>query len=165
MIEIRREIQTPEYTEGYIYVDGVEIGQTLELPWRNNKTDISCIPACTDAYRLVKREWGKFARAYKKRWGHDGSLQIKVVAGRKVILIHTGTATEHTLGCVLVGLKAGDGRLRKSRDTYAALWDALEPHWEAHEDVGIPISVYRDFPEIECEMTLQERMAIKPEDL
>lgn len=164
MIEIRRLIQNEHYTEGKLSVAGELIGDTLELPWRNNERNISCIPSAINAYRLVKRKVGRFYEAYRDRWGHDGSLQIKPVNGRSVILTHTGTKIAHTRGCPLTGQKLEDGRLWKSRDTYSDFWDALEPHWKDFEDVGIPISVWMDHDE-ETEMDWRERLTIEADKL
>lgn len=166
MIKIQRAISTPHYTEGKIFVGDELIGDTLELPWRNNQTDVSCIPAATAAYRLVKRAVGRFAAAYRKRWGHDGSLEIKFVNGRLVILIHTGVSVQDTLGCPLVGQKLEPGRLWKSRDTYSDLWDALEPHWADFGEDGIPLEVSPAIClEGEAEFSMNERLLMKPEEL
>ena len=64
---------------------------TLELPWRDNKKNISCIP--TGVYKVKKR--------YSEK--HKNHLHITGVTGRSYILIHSGNYNTHTLGCVLVG--------------------------------------------------------------
>lgn len=164
MIQIKRLLQDDLCTEGKLFAFGEYIGDTLELPWKNNREDVSCIPTAINAYRLVKRKVGRFARAYKERWGHDGSLQIKPVNGRTVILMHTGIKLAHTLGCPLVGKKLDRALLHESRNTYSDFWDALEPHWEDYEDVGIPVQVWTDHDE-ETEVDWHERMSMRPEDL
>ena len=64
---------------------------TLELPWKDNQKQISCIP--TGIYKVKKR----FSKKYKNH------LHITEVTGRSYILIHSGNFNTHTLGCVLVG--------------------------------------------------------------
>lgn len=64
---------------------------TLELPWKENKTNISCIP--TGIYQVKKR----YSKKYKNH------LHITEVGGRSHILIHSGNYNTDTLGCVLVG--------------------------------------------------------------
>ena len=68
---------------------------SLELPARNNTTNISRIPAGT--YPLVKR--------WSKKYGDH--LYIQDVDGRKMILIHPGNTFLDTRGCVLVGNDLG----------------------------------------------------------
>ena len=64
---------------------------TLELPWRENKTNISCIP--TGIYQVKQR----YSKKYKNH------LHITDVTGRSHILLHSGNYNTDTLGCVLVG--------------------------------------------------------------
>lgn len=76
---------------------------TLELPWLNNQTQISCIPP--GIYTVTKRWSQKF----------KNHLHITNVKDREWILIHSGNYNRDILGCVLVGsdLKDidGDGEL------------------------------------------------------
>lgn len=88
---------------------------TLELPWKDNKRNISCIPE--GDYQVEKRYSGKFKRHF----------HITDVEGRKWILIHAGNYYTDVRGCVLVGrdLKEinGDGIMDvvKSKDAMADL--------------------------------------------
>lgn len=65
--------------------------KTLELPWKDNKRQVSCIPK--GEYEVVFRDKGKFRRHY----------HVKNVPGRTWILIHTGNYHSQILGCILVG--------------------------------------------------------------
>lgn len=100
-----------------------------ELPWRANKTDMSCIPC--GAYHCT-REW--FEDFKTPHWGY----RVHDVPGRTGIRIHRGNhAGDKTLGwksdvlgCVLPGLRAGvmpatfkDGR--PPRDQEAAINSAV----------------------------------------
>jgi hypothetical protein len=64
---------------------------TLELPYLDNKKQISCILA--GVYKCVKR-WSK---KYGWHW------HVLDVEGRTLILIHFGNYFNETLGCILVG--------------------------------------------------------------
>lgn len=64
---------------------------TLELPWKDNKTDISCIP--TGTYTVKRR----YSKKYKNH------LHITEVTDRTHILVHAGNYNKDTKGCVLVG--------------------------------------------------------------
>lgn len=64
---------------------------TLELPWRDNQDNISCIP--TGVYDVKPYSSEKFPNVY----------QIMQVPNRDAILIHIGNYAGDTHGCVLVG--------------------------------------------------------------
>lgn len=69
---------------------------TLELPWKNNQFQISCIPEGT--YKVVRRSSAKFKNHF----------HITNVADRSLILIHTGNYYTDILGCILVGKGLAD---------------------------------------------------------
>lgn len=64
---------------------------TLELPWRDNADNISCIPI--GIYDVEPYTSEKFPNVY----------QIKNVPNRDAILIHVGNYAGDTHGCVLIG--------------------------------------------------------------
>ncbi len=70
--------------------------KTLELPFRNNKRRVSCIPEGT--YQVVPRRSKKYGLHY----------HVTNVPGRDFILIHTGNFTSQILGCILPGLEFAD---------------------------------------------------------
>jgi len=65
--------------------------KTLELPWKNNKKRISCIPV--GDYRVKKRKSQKYGNHFN----------ILDVDNRSYILIHNGNFNHQTKGCVLIG--------------------------------------------------------------
>lgn len=73
-----------------------EIFTTLELPWRNNERNNSCI--LSGYYTVDPRESSKFGK----------HLIINNTSPREAILMHVGNAPESTQGCVLVGTGYGD---------------------------------------------------------
>jgi hypothetical protein len=78
---------------------------TIELPWRNNEVNRSCIPEGT--YVLKRRYSTKF------RW----HIEIKDVPGRSYILIHPANhAARELKGCIApVLLLTGPGTGEESR--------------------------------------------------
>ena len=76
---------------------------TMELPWKDNQGNISCIPA--GEYTVTIRKSPKYGTIY---W-------ILEVEGRKYILIHSGNyggdislgLKTHTKGCILLGKSKG----------------------------------------------------------
>ncbi|MFV0481342.1 MAG: DUF5675 family protein [Campylobacteraceae bacterium] len=64
---------------------------TLELPWRDNKPNISCIP--TGEYKVKPR----ISNKYGKHFYLEGTKP------RTHILIHAGNFYTQTEGCILLG--------------------------------------------------------------
>lgn len=69
---------------------------TLELPWKNNSREISCIP--TGTYDVVPR----FTKKYKNHF------HVLNVPKRSYVLLHHGNFPKNTLGCILCGLEKFD---------------------------------------------------------
>lgn len=64
---------------------------TLELPWKDNKRQISCIPE--GEYKVIPRESPKFKKHF----------HVLDVPGREYILIHPGNYYTQIRGCILPG--------------------------------------------------------------
>ena len=69
---------------------------TLELPWKDNERQISCIPK--GSYEVKLRWSPKYGTHY----------HVLNVPNRDLILIHSGNFTKDTKGCILVGKKFAD---------------------------------------------------------
>ena len=69
---------------------------TLERPWLDNRTGVSCIPA-PGTYHAVWRQRPNKRHTY---WLHD-------VPDRTWILIHSGNVVAHVQGCIMLGLSRG----------------------------------------------------------
>ena len=101
-VYLLRTRQSDQGTEGILITDGF-MCKTLELPWRQNKRSISCIPA--GEYNVKIRQSPKYGSVY---W-------ITSVPNRTWILIHAGNWAgdrdkgfkTHVNGCVLLGKKHG----------------------------------------------------------
>jgi len=108
----------------------------LELPWRNNKRSVSCIPAGT--YKLNYRRSPIVERTSEFKFGYE----VADVPGRSYIMIHPGNWPENTNGCLLPGQEPQDigGRLGvpSSRAVFTQLMnridsDKIEIVWELDE--------------------------------
>lgn len=94
----------PKQTIGHLYVE--EDGKTifscasLELPWLENRRNISCVPEAT--YIVKKR---KAAESPSRNYDH---FILQNVPNRSYILIHTGNFKYHVKGCILVGESHSD---------------------------------------------------------
>lgn len=95
----------PAGTNGIIGVDGRDICGTIELPWRDNRRNVSCIPE--GCYRLELYRSRKF--------GH--CLAVTGIPGRQGILIHPANDAANELrGCIATVTKhTGDGKGMHSR--------------------------------------------------
>ena len=113
-----------EFVRGKLTVDNGFSCDTLELPWRNNASQVSCIP--TGTYKVIPRTSPKYG----------DHLHVTGVNGRDLILIHWGnyagsvnpkTGTPDIKGCILVGYGYadldGDGlpEIVRSKDAFKAL--------------------------------------------
>ena len=85
----------PDAILGVLCFDETARLVTLELPYRNNATDISCIPAGN--YKCKPVDSPKFG----KTW------QVLNVPKREHILFHRGNTHKDTHGCILIGQKFG----------------------------------------------------------
>lgn len=93
-------------TNGTLFIDGKFFCYTIELPWRDNKRNISCIPE--GAYEIEPR--------FSKKFQHH--LIVKDVSGRSFILIHPANdANKELLGCIApVTYLSGIGKGTYSRN-------------------------------------------------
>jgi hypothetical protein len=102
-LQIKRSSATDQGTFGVMSYEGKFICYTGELPWRDNKPQISCIPP--GAYTVEPWNSRKFPNTY----------HLKDVQGRSAILTHQGNLCgdkskgwlSHVLGCIAVGDKRG----------------------------------------------------------
>lgn len=79
----------PEGCNGAIFWQGQMICASIELPWKDNQREVSCIPE--GRYPLVKRYSPKF------KW----HLWVKEVKGRSLILMHPANDAQKELrGCI-----------------------------------------------------------------
>lgn len=100
---LQRERSTDQGTFGKLTLEKGWSCVTIELPWRDNKRQRSCIPAGT--YECSMTNSPKFGRVYT----------VKNVRGRSHILFHAGNYAgdvekgfrSDVEGCILVGSAKG----------------------------------------------------------
>lgn len=116
-------------TNGILYINNKQICFTIELPWRNNQSNISCIP--TGTYTLVKR-------TTKKRGPH---LLVKNVPNRTLILIHpANNALKELHGCIApVTTLTGEGTGTESRKACELVYTSVFAALEKGEEVRLEI--------------------------
>lgn len=117
-LSIKRYEEQSLRTFGKLYIDGIEICDTLEDTDRHLE---ECLPNITDlrkqkiyaktaiprgTYNVENYWWPKYKNYYPWLTG---------VPGFTGILIHGGMTEEHTSGCILVGTRDGD-KLVKSNE-------------------------------------------------
>ncbi len=96
MIKLLRITKTNQTFGVLLDENDLPICLTLELPWRENKRNSSCIPIGIYQCDLVKND--KFKEVY----------QISNVENRSGILIHPGNTISDSQGCILLGKEFGE---------------------------------------------------------
>ena len=111
-----RDFQDEKATLGRLLFNDVPVCYTLERPWLDNQTKISCIPLGT--YQGQVQPSPHFNRDLP---------ELLDVPGRSQILMHVGNTTKDTLGCILLGLSRNieDHSIGQSRAATQALLDQL----------------------------------------
>lgn len=127
-IEIYRKY-APKGTNGTLKVDSEELCFTIELPWKENKTGISCIPE--GKYEVKKR----FSEKYGKH------LIVCNVPDRELILFHpANNAITELRGCISpVSKITGDGTGILSRLAFNKLRDLAYSAIKNNETVTLTI--------------------------
>lgn len=100
---LTRGKSSPAGTFGVLEAPGKKRWFSLELPWKDNKRKLSCIPA--GVYVAKLRQSPRFGKVY----------HLQNVAGRSYILIHSGNYAgdvelgyrSHVEGCILLGKRVG----------------------------------------------------------
>lgn len=121
--------ESDEGTYGVIVFDGQYL-HTGELPWKDNKPNVSCIPPGT--HKVSVRVSPKYGKCY-----------VVKVGGRTYILFHQGNFfgdkslgyRSNTNGCILLGFKRGRlynqkavlaSRLARTRFETVTGWELTE---------------------------------------
>lgn len=121
-----------EGTNGTLTVGGetVPLCHTIELPWRDNQVNISCIPA--GVYPVRERYSPKF------KW----HLHVQKVPGRRLILFHpANNASLELQGCIApVTELTGPGRGDFSRHAFEKLMERVGYALRAKETIFLIIN-------------------------
>ncbi len=101
----------PGGTPGKIFSQGSLLTYSIELPWKNNHTQVSCIPE--GRYRIMQRNNEHFGAHF----------QVMDVPGREDICIHPANdAILELKGCIApVSMLMGEDRGCRSREALAKI--------------------------------------------
>jgi len=101
----------PNGTNGKLECEGKLICNTIELPWKNNETRVSCIP---EGNYFIKKRY-----SHKFQW----HLEIENVQNRSLILFHpANNALQELNGCIAPVTKlSGPGLGLMSRKAFITL--------------------------------------------
>jgi len=102
-----RDDQDTVRTLGAMFDGEDRIAETLELPWRDNRRGVSCIPEGTYECKLAHSP----SRGYDVYWLQD-------VPGRKDVQIHIGNFPKDIRGCILVGEERGKDQVAHSKRAF-----------------------------------------------
>jgi hypothetical protein len=132
-LELIREY-LPKGTNGKFYAGCEFVCCSIELPWKNNEAEVSCIPE--GRYELVKRFNKKF------QW-HLILLNVK---GREDILVHpANNAMKELKGCIAPVLKiTGPGLGSDSRKACKKIYAKVFAALDKKEKVYLTIKSKRD---------------------
>jgi RHS repeat-associated protein len=138
-INIVRESENALFTAGKIIVNVTQIGYTLELPWRENRRNVSRIPAGTYFGQV----------AYSGTFERD-VIRILNVPGREDVEIHPGNFYSSTEGCPLVGKSVGGkGFVYDSAEALDEILDIINyaKQWDSYlgEQTDITINISDNF--------------------
>lgn len=96
-MKLVRLVSSDLCTLGHLEDDeGVVICVTLELPWKGNQHEVSCIPQ--GAYPVI--------RYVSPKRGYEVPL-LEYVPDRSMIEMHIGNTVADTDGCILLGTRFG----------------------------------------------------------
>ena len=117
----------PYGTNGKLECEGKLICNTIELPWKNNETRVSCIPEGN--YFIKKRYSQKF------QW----HLEIENVQNRSLILFHpANNALQELNGCIAPVTKlSGPGLGLMSRKAFITLKRLVYKVLDTNESVEL----------------------------
>ena len=138
-LKLIRTKSNKEYTEGKLYINGVYFCDTLEDKDRGllQSMSVDTIKAIK-VYKETCIPYGKYKviLSMSKRFGKvmPELLNVKGFTG---VRIHNGVDKNSTLGCVIIGKKWQDGKVTKSRDTFAKLMQILQ---QCDEEIILIIS-------------------------
>ena len=119
----------PDGTNGKLECEGKFVCNTIELPWKNNETKVSCIP---EGKYFIKKRYSK-----KFQW----HLDVLDVKNRNLILLHpANNALQELNGCIAPVTKfSGPGLGLMSRKAFTKLKNLVYPILDKNESVELII--------------------------
>ncbi|PRZ19584.1 DUF5675 family protein [Flavobacterium granuli] len=125
MVLVLTRTYFPEGTNGKLVHEGKITCHTIELPWKDNLSQVSCIPE--GEYFLEKR--------YSSRFGWH--LEVLNVPNRSLILFHpANNALKELRGCIApVSQHSGFGLGLQSKQAFRKLQTVVYPELDAKESI------------------------------
>ena len=119
----------PNGTNGILECEGKLICLTIELPYKNNETKVSCIP---EGKYFIKKRYSK-----KFQW----HLEISNVENRNLILFHpANNALQELNGCIAPVTKlSGPGLGLMSRKAFSKLKNLVYTILDKNENLELVI--------------------------
>ena len=119
----------PDGTNGKLECEGKLICLTIELPWKNNETKVSCVP---EGKYFIKKRYSK-----KFQW----HLEVLDVKNRSLILFHSANnALQELNGCIAPVTKfSGPGLGLQSQNVFTKLKKLVFKVLDLDEEVSIII--------------------------
>lgn len=119
----------PAGTNGSLSIDGEVLCFTIELPWRYNRRNVSCIPE------------GNYALAIRLTPDRGMHLHLLHVKDRSLILFHAGNdAAKDLKGCIApVTALTGPGTGIHSQQALEKLEDLVFPYLSTEQSVKLQI--------------------------
>lgn len=132
MVLVLTRTYFPEGTNGKLVYQGRLICYTIELPYKNNQSQVSCIPE--GEYFIEKR--------YSKRFGWH--FEILDIPNRSLILFHpANNALTELRGCIApVSQLSGPGYGVQSKKAFEKLKMLVYPELEAKESILLLVQSY-----------------------
>lgn len=87
-VRVKRISSMPEGVFGVLIIDNWPVCVTLELPWKDNLPEVSCIPA------------GKYVARRVNSPRHGNTFEVCNVPKRSHILFHGANTIADLLGCI-----------------------------------------------------------------
>ena len=124
----------PNGTNGEITCNGARVCFAIELPWRDNKPQVSCVPE--GRYELVKWYTAKFKNHFK----------VLKVPGRSLIMIHPANdAIKELRGCIApVFSLIAEGKGLRSLLALGQLLALTNPAFKKQQQVFLTIKSVHD---------------------
>lgn len=89
-----------EVTLSKVIMPSGKIFKGLELPWKDNEPNISCIP---EGIYIAKKEFSPIVERTSKGKFTQG-WRVSNVADRSLITVHIGNTVDDVKGCLLIGM-------------------------------------------------------------
>lgn len=103
MLTLIRYNYSNSSTQGLFFAGEMYLGDSLELPWKNNERNVSCIPL--GIYQI------RFGLMSDSLPGYA----LREVEGRDGIWIHPAARTSQIEGCIATGIKWGEELIHNTR--------------------------------------------------